>query len=60
MSQQQVGKAVWEGFIPQALENGQFQPLLKTAMAGQGLESIQKGIDMVKAGVSGTKVVVIA
>lgn len=55
-----VGKAVWEGFLPGALERGQVKALLKTAIAGKGLESIQDGIDMVKAGVSGTKVVVVA
>lgn len=51
---------VWGGFVPRALETGQIKPLLDTAVAGQGLESIQAGIDMVKAGVSGTKVVVLA
>lgn len=55
-----VGKAVLTDFLPAALESGQIKPLLKTEIAGRGLESIQAGIDLVKAGVSGTKVVVLA
>lgn len=56
----EVGKAVWEDFLPGALERGKVRALVKTAIAGQGLESIQAGIDTVKAGVLGTKVVVVA
>lgn len=59
-SEPDTGKAVWEDFVPAALEKGQIKPLLRTAIAGEGLESIQEGVNMVKAGVSGTKVVVVA
>lgn len=60
LSEPAIGKAVWEGFLPGALERGQIKPLLHTVIAGKGVESIQHGIDMVKAGVSASKVVVLA
>lgn len=46
-------------FIPSALASGRVKSLLKTKVAGKGVDSIQFGIDMVKAGVSGTQVVVV-
>jgi len=55
-----IGEAVWHNFLPQALQNGQIRSVLKTCIAGRGLESIQTGIDEVSNGVSATKVVVVA
>lgn len=60
LSEPEIGRAVWERFMPEALERGQFKPLLKTVIAGKGLGSMQAGLDMVQAGVSGSKVVVVA
>ena len=60
LSEPAVGEAVWQNFMPKALASGQIRPLLKTVLAGHGLESVQAGIDIVKAGVSGSKVVVLA
>jgi len=54
-----VGEAIWQSFMPIALASGQIRPLLKTVLAGHGLESLQAGIDTVKAGVSASKVVVL-
>jgi hypothetical protein len=56
----EIGKAVWEEFMPVALKTGRIQPILETKVVGRGLQSIQAGLDMVKSGVSGTKVVVLA
>ena len=56
----EIGKAVWEDFLPHALDSGQIRPALKTKVVGRGLESIQAGIDEIKNGVSATKVVVLA
>ena len=55
-----IGKQVWEDFMPQALRSGQICPTLRTKVVGKGLESIQAGLDEVKKGVSGAKVVVLA
>lgn len=46
--------------MPEALAEGRIRSLLSTRVVGRGLEHIQTGIDEVKQGVSGTKVVIIA
>ncbi|WPG99085.1 hypothetical protein R9X50_00189300 [Acrodontium crateriforme] len=53
-----VSGPLWESYIPAALEQGQLRPAPEALVIGEGLESIQKGIDMSKAGVSARKVVV--
>lgn len=50
--------AVYRDFLPQALESGQFKPVPTAKVAGHGLEGIQGALDMLKAGVSATKLVV--
>ncbi|KAK4556721.1 hypothetical protein LTR86_006292 [Recurvomyces mirabilis] len=55
-----IGKEVWENFMPHALRSGQVRPVLRTKIAGKGLDDIQTALDEVKKGVSGTKVVVVA
>ena len=45
-------------FLPDALENGSFKAKPDPLIVGKGLESLQKGVDTVKASVSASKVVV--
>lgn len=49
---------VWEKYITQALEEGKLQCLPEPLIVGKGLESIQKGLDENKKGVSAKKVVI--
>lgn len=60
LSEPETGKAIEESFVPAALESRPIKTPLKTAVAGKGLESVQAAIDMSKAGVSGTKVLLVA
>jgi len=53
-----VGKALWKDFLPAALASGQYKPLPRANVVGEGLESIQNGIDKLKQGVSASKIVV--
>ncbi|KAJ9302801.1 hypothetical protein DTO271G3_175 [Paecilomyces variotii] len=52
-----VGKAVFHDYLPAALADGRFIPL-ETVTVGNGLESVQSGLDMLKKGVSAKKLVV--
>ncbi|RYP59271.1 hypothetical protein DL770_010242 [Monosporascus sp. CRB-9-2] len=54
----EVGKAVWEDFLPQALKTGQFKPSPPEKVVGKGLDSLQSAFDQQKAGVSAAKIVV--
>lgn len=53
-----IAKGIWSKFIPSALKSGQFVPAPKPLLVGEGLESIQKGFNRQKEGVSARKVVV--
>ncbi|KAF4302491.1 Zinc-binding alcohol dehydrogenase domain-containing protein cipB [Botryosphaeria dothidea] len=53
-----VGKAVFEDFLPGALEDGRFVPAPKAEVVGKGLENVQKAIDILRKGVSAKKLVV--
>ncbi|KAE8334261.1 hypothetical protein BDV24DRAFT_170376 [Aspergillus arachidicola] len=53
-----IGAAVWEHFVPVALESGQLQAKPDPVVIGHGLESIQYGLEVQKAGVSAKKIVV--
>ena len=53
-----VGRAVWEEYLPKALEKGSFVPAPEPLVAGHGLESVQVGVDLLRKGVSARKVVV--
>ena len=53
-----VGKAVYQDFLPQALKTGQFKPLPEADVTGKGLDHIQAGMTKNKEGVSAKKVVV--
>ena len=54
-----VGKAVYNCFLPQALEAGKFVAASKPRIVGKGLEAIQTGIDEWKKGISAEKIVAI-
>ena len=54
----EVGEAVWQKFVPGAIQSGDLKCLPEPLVVGQGLESVQKGLDKNKAGVSAKKVVI--
>lgn len=49
---------LWEQYITPALESGHLKCLPEPLVVGKGLESIQKGLDENKKGVSAKKVVI--
>lgn len=53
-----VAKEIWGVYVPQALKSGKLVPSPKALIVGKGLESVQKGLDRQKQGVSARKVVV--
>jgi NADPH:quinone reductase-like Zn-dependent oxidoreductase len=54
----EVGRAVFQGFLPGALENGRFVAAPDPLIVGKGLEAVQEGMEMAWKGVSAKKVVV--
>ena len=54
----EVGKAMYEDFLPKALEQNKFVPAPDPQVVGKGLEYVQKAIVMSKKGVSAKKLVV--
>jgi hypothetical protein len=58
LQHKEVAEAVWQHFIPAALESGNIKCLPEPLVVGQGLENVQKGLDKQKAGVSAKKVVI--
>ncbi len=54
----QVAKAIWEDFLPRALEAGTFVPAPEPLVVGHGLEKIQEAVDVQMKGTSARKVVV--
>lgn len=53
-----IGKAVWSGFIPAALEKGSFRPALKPSVFSGGLAKVQDAVSAVKHGLSFEKAVI--
>lgn len=49
---------IWADFLPKALASGQLKAVPEPLVIGTGLESVQKGMDKNKAGVSAKKVVI--
>ena len=49
---------LWRDYFTKALESGQIRPLPEPLIVGKGLESVQKGLDENKKGVSAKKVVI--
>ncbi|OAQ75365.1 zinc-binding oxidoreductase CipB [Purpureocillium lilacinum] len=54
----EVSTAIYENFLPKALEDGSYVPSPEPFVAGQGLESLQAAVDLHRAGVSAKKIVV--
>ncbi len=54
----EVGKAIYEDFLPKALKAGTFVPAPEPLIAGKGLESVQGAVDLINKGVSARKIVV--
>ena len=54
----QVGKAIYEDFLPKALKKGTFVPAPEPLISGKGLEGVQGAVDLHQKGVSARKVVV--
>ncbi|KZM20810.1 oxidoreductase [Ascochyta rabiei] len=54
-----LGKAIYEDFLPEALERQAFVPAPKPVVVGEGLEKVQHAIDLLQKGVSAKKLVVI-
>jgi len=53
-----VSTAIYEKFLPEALERGKFVPAPEPYVVGKGLESVQDALAVQKKGVSAKKVVV--
>ncbi|BGP12119.1 hypothetical protein JCM10213_004684 [Rhodosporidiobolus nylandii] len=53
-----LAKAIFHDFVPAALTTGALKALPEPLLVGKGLESIQKGVDVLRQGVSARKVVV--
>ncbi|KAH7361075.1 oxidoreductase [Rhexocercosporidium sp. MPI-PUGE-AT-0058] len=58
LRENEVGKLIFEDFIPAALAAGKYVAAPKPKIAGKGLESLQAALDMWKSGVSASKIVV--
>ncbi|KAF2473738.1 putative quinone oxidoreductase [Lindgomyces ingoldianus] len=54
----EVGKAVYEDFLPSALEQQKFIPAPEPQIVGLGLDSVQEAMDLLRKGVSAKKLVV--
>jgi len=53
-----VGHHIWRQFLPKALAKGAIVPKPDPLIVGNGLRSVQHGLDKQKAGVSAAKIVV--
>ncbi|RHZ68587.1 zinc-binding alcohol dehydrogenase family protein [Aspergillus thermomutatus] len=54
----EVGPAIFEGFLPKALAAGEFKAAPPAEVVGKGLESIQEGLNQLKKGASAKKYVI--
>lgn len=55
----EVGKAIYEDFLPEALQVGSYRAVPEAQIVGKGLESVQEALDKMKEGVSARKLVVV-
>lgn len=55
----EVGSAIYEDFLPEALATGKYVTAPEPEIVGQGLEEIQTGLELVRKGVSTKKLVVL-
>jgi len=53
-----LGKFIWEDFLPKALADGKYFAAPEAEVVGNGLESLQGAFELLKKGVSAKKVVV--
>jgi hypothetical protein len=53
-----LASAIWNGFLPQALQQGTLVPKPDAVAVGHGLGDIQKGLDRAREGYSASKLVV--
>ena len=51
----EAGKAIYESFLPRALEQSKFLPAPEPQIVGRGLEQVQEAMGMCKEGVSARK-----
>jgi len=58
LKENEVGTIIYEDFLPQALAEGRYVAAPEPYVVGQGLASVQAGLDVQRAGVSARKVVV--
>ena len=56
--QSEVGAAIFQRFLPAALEDGRFRPAPTPILAGTGLPDLPAALDALRAGVSAAKIVV--
>ena len=54
----EVGKAMYEDFLPKALSEGKYIAAPYPYVVGKGLEYVQTGLDTLKKGISAKKVIV--
>ncbi|OZJ04674.1 hypothetical protein BZG36_02563 [Bifiguratus adelaidae] len=54
----EVGKIVYEDYLPKALAEGKFVPAPDPVVVGKGLHAIQDGLDTLKKGASAKKYVI--
>ncbi|KAK6857046.1 zinc-binding oxidoreductase CipB [Apiospora arundinis] len=54
----EVSKAIYEDFLPRALESGQFMAAPEPEVVGKGLEFVQTALDTLRKGVSAKKLIV--
>ncbi|KAH8688997.1 zinc-binding oxidoreductase CipB [Talaromyces proteolyticus] len=57
-SNKYVADGIWKDFVSKALENGRLKPKPDPEVTGNGLEEIQKAVDILKKGVSAKKIIV--
>ncbi|KAG9717570.1 oxidoreductase, partial [Aureobasidium melanogenum] len=53
-----IGEAIFADFLTQALLEGKFKPAPQAEVVGTVLESLQKGVDILRKGVSAKKLIV--
>lgn len=59
ISKDGTSKKVWHDYLPRALRAGQFRPALEPRIVGHGLDKVQEGMDLNKAGLSAQKAVIL-
>lgn len=53
-----IGPAIFQDFLPTALEDGRFRPMPEPVVTGSGLQDLPDALDALRAGVSAAKIVV--